>query len=149
MSSALASVAAYSRGLFEPHASTPAFITSILSDTSTMLNSEVSATNFAVAAKAFASPLESFTATSSGLKFNPTLSYCKAFHTVSLVTRSAFFIPESNMAASTVGLKNVFSCLYSTVSPPVVTFLTPFPITTGRIGGADASASSALASSDT
>jgi len=101
-SSAFASVAAYIKGRLNLPASMPAFITSAFSDISTRLNSDVSAIVFALFAKASLSPLVSFKATSSGLKFSPTRSNWKAFHTLSFASRSLSEMSELTMAARAV-----------------------------------------------
>ena len=113
------------------------------------MNSEVAAIVLAVRAKASALPFTSRTATSSGRRLSPTRSYWKAFQVLRRVCSSASAMSEPTAAASRVGLKNVFSCRYCTVSPPVVVARTPLPRATGRIGGAAASDSAARASADT
>ncbi|MBA7668254.1 hypothetical protein ES703_76363 [subsurface metagenome] len=145
--SRLSSVAAYISGLRSAHTFKPAARTSGLLLIRIMPQSLFCFTLLTTASNILASPELSLTATSSGRRVSPTLSYW------SLDLSSLASISDSSMVsvirmAKPGGFSNLFSWRNITVSPPIFNLLSPTPIVTGIMGGADASSNLAFASSE-
>ena len=149
MASTFSFVAAYTRGLRSAHAFRPASMT-LTSSVIRMMPASVSSFTFEHRApNLLASPEADFTATRSALKVRPTRSYSNVLN---LWRRpSTWSLPISSVTSTAMPgrFTKVFSWRKRTVSPPIVSFLSPAPMTTGLIGGAEASASSAFPSSET
>ncbi|MBA7680089.1 hypothetical protein ES703_88397 [subsurface metagenome] len=101
------------------------------------------------ASNLLASPDSSFTATSSGRRVSPTLSYWSWLNLSNLALTSDSSIVSVIRMAKPGGFSNLFSWRNITVSLPTFNALSPTPIVTGRMGGADASTSLAFASPET
>ncbi len=147
--STLSLVAAYRRGFRSAHTFRPACMTPV---SSVMRIMPASVSFFTLVAKVSnlpASPETDFTAMRSALKVRPTLSYSRVLNRSRRPPTSSSVISSVTSTAMPVGFRKVFSWRNKTVSPPILSFLSPVPISTMLIGGADASASSAFASSET